>query len=492
MRKVLPGLIACSGSIGLVSLGLTAIPVYAQQGTQSAQSLPTSGNMPTSGNIKRPFVTRPSATGPGTLTTASIITGIEWNDNYNLDTTSPGDVLMWDTVLQAGMERRTLTDTFLADAEGTIRFSDEPLDGQQAQADNPIVSLAYDRTVDDSSMTFGARYQRADLDFFDPLSDIDPNGNFANSFGGGSRESIRANVGLDLNSNGPVSLNVIATAFAVNYYDTTDPTLNDQVNNTALADLGFELTPTLQMLVGAGYNLQTFSNATDTEIQTTSADIGFVAQLNERVDSTLRLGYSEVQTDRTTGDTTQEGIVGSLNVVAQQQNGQIGADVNSTVNQNGEQYNATVFKQIQWTNATLDFRVGATQSQNTEIRPIGNIAYTYDMPRTVLGFGLRQFATVDDNGNDTLNTYLNASVTHNITPVSAVSLILGAGAVRYENDLQNDYNRANFTAVYSHSLTSDWDLNFGYRGRLRDTENTQNAESNAVFVGLQRDFASIR
>ena len=110
----------------------------------------------------------------------------------------------------------------------------------------------------------------------------------------------------------------------------------------------------------------------------------------------------------------------------------------------------------------------------------------------MLGFGLRQFATVDDNGNDTLNTYLNASVTHNITPVSAVSLILDAGAVRYENDLQNDYNRANFTAVYSHSLTSDWDLNFGYRGRLRDTENTQNAESNAVFVGLQRDFASIR
>lgn len=486
MNKLLPGLIACGGSLGLVAIGVTAFPAYSQQSLQNAQTAPTSGN------IKRPFVSRPTASGPGTLTTASIITGIEWNDNYNLDTTSPGAVLMWDTVLMAGIERRTLTDTFLADAEGTIRVSDEPLDGSTAQADNPILSFAYDRTVDDSSLNFGARYQRADLDFFDPLSDIDPSGNFANSFGGGSRESIRANVGLDLNTNGPVSLNVIATAFAVNYYDTTDPTLNDQVNNTALADLGFELTPTLRMLVGAGYNLQTYSNATDTEIQTTSADIGFVGQINERVDSTLRLGYSEVQTNRTTGDTTRQGIVGSLNVIAQQQNGQIGADVNSTVNQNGEQYNATVFKQIQWTNAALYFRIGATQSQNTDIRPIGNVTYTYDMPRTVLGFGLRQFATVDDNGNDTLNTYLNASVTHNITQVSAISMILSAGAVRYESDLQNDYNRANFTAVYSHALTTDWDLNLGYRGRLRDTENTQNAESNAVFVGLQRDFASIR
>lgn len=487
MNKILPGLIACGGSLGLVALGVTAFPAYSQQSVQNAQ------NLPTAGNIKRPNLGAPTNRGgPGTLTTASVITGIEWNDNYNLDTNSPGAVLMWDTVLMAGIERRTLVDTFLADAQGTIRVSDEPLDGSTAQADNPILSFAYDRTVDDTSLNFGARYQRADLDFFDPLSDIDPNGNFSNSFGGGSRESIRANVGLDLNANGPVSFNLIATAFAVNYVDTTDPTLNDQVNNTVLADLGFELTPTLQMLFGGGYNLQTFSNATDTERQTTSADIGFVAQLNERVDTTLRLGYSEVQTTRNTGNTTKEGIVGSFNLVAQQENGQIGANVSSTVNENGEQYNADVFKRINWTNAALDFRIGATQSVNTDIRPIGNIAYTYDMPRTAIGFGLRQFATVDDNGNDTINTFLNASVRHNITQVSALSLILSAGVVRYESDLRNDYNRANFTAVYSHALTTDWDMNFGYRGRLRDTENAQNAESNAVFVGLQRDFASIR
>ena len=199
-----------------------------------------------------------------------------------------------------------------------------------------------------------------------------------------------------------------------------------------------------------------------------------------------------MQTDRNTGNTTKEGIVGSFSVIAQQQNGQIGANVNSTVDENGERYDASVLKVIDWNNATLNFRLGATVSVNTDVRPIGNVAYNYNMPRTVIGFGLRQFATVDDNGDDTLNTFLNASVTHDFTPVSAVSFILGAGAVRYESDLKDDYNRVNFTAVYTHALTQDWDLNFGYRGRLRDRENSGDAESNAVFVGLQRDFASIR
>ncbi len=487
MRRFLPGLVACGGGFGLVGLGLTAIPAHAQQSIQTPQSVPTVGN------ITRPYVqNRATQSGPGTLTTASVISGLEWNDNYNLSPTSPGDVLMWDTVLMAGMERRTLTDTFIADAEGTIRFSNEPLDGTKAQADNPIVGFAYDRTVDDSSFNFGASYRRADLDFFDPLSDIDPNGNFANSYGSGNLQILRANFGLDLNTNGPVSFNLIGTAFEQNYYDTSDPTLNDQVNNTLLGDLGFELTPTLRMLVGGGYNRQTFSNATDTERQTTSADMGFVAQLNERVDTTLRLGYSEVQANRNTGNVNKQGIVGSLNILAQQENGQIGANLNSVVNENGDQYNGTVFKQILWSNAALDFRLGATVSTNTDIRPIGNIGYTYDMPRSVIRLGLRQFATVDDQGEDTLNTYVDAAITHNFTPVSAVSLILGAGAVRFENDLKNDYNRANFTAVYSHALTTDWDMNFGYRGQFRDQENNQSADSNAVFVGLQRDFASIR
>ncbi len=426
------------------------------------------------------------------MTTASIVTGIEWNDNYNLDADSPGSVLIWDTVLAAGIERRTLVDTFVADAQGTIRVADAPLNGSTAQADNPILSFAYDRTVDDSALTFGARYQRADLDFFDPLSDIDPNGNFSNTSGGGYRESLRANVGLDLNSQGPVSFNFLASSYIANYYDTSDTSANDQVNNSTLADVGFQLTPTLQMLVGGAYNRQTFSNASDTERQTASGDIGFVAQLNERMDSSLRLGYSEVQTQRNTGNDTQQGIVGSFNLVVQQQNGQIGGNASSTVDENGERYNASVFKIIDWTNASLDLSLGATVNRNTDVRPIGDIAYTYDMPRTALGFGLRQFATVDDNGNDTLNTFMSASVRHSITPVSAVSLVLGVGVVRYENDLRDDYNRVNFSAVYSRAVTTDWDFNFGYRGRLRDQENNPGAESNAVFVGLQRDFASIR
>ena len=463
MSKVLPAFAACSGGLGVIVLSVTTHSAFAQQQQQQ-----------------------------GALTTASILSDVEWNDNYNLSTDSPGDALIWDTVLLLGLERRTLVDTLVASLEGTFRVSDVPITGTDYTTDNPTAVLLYDRVVGDDALTFGARYQRADVAFFDPLSDIDPFGNFDDTFGDGTRESARANVGIDLNQQGPVSFAFDAATFQVNYFDTNDPSLNDRTINTSAANFGFQLTPTLQMLVGGVYNFSTFDNATDTERTTTAADVGFAAQLNPRLDSTLRIGYSEVVADRTTGRDTQEGVVGSFNLTALQQNGQISAGFAATLNENGERYNATVGKVINWQNSSLSANIGATASADTQARPIGDITYVYNLPRTTVSFGLRQFSSVDDDGNDTLNSYVNAAVRHAITPVSAVSLILSGGLQRFEDTNRQDSERANFTAIYTRALTQDWDMNFGYRGRYRNQENSGEATSNAVFIGVQRDFVSIR
>ena len=462
--------------------------------TLSAPTFPQNARLafPQQGGLFRP-PQAPNQTGK--LTTATIVTGIEWDDNYNLDTTSPGDVLIWDTTLMAGFVRETEVDSLTADFAGTLRVSDTPINSSNDsnfQADNPTISVNYGRVVDDNNLSFGVNYQRADVSFFDPLAGIDPYGNFDNTFGSGTRETGRANFGLGLNTLGPVSLNFAADTFVTKYYDTSDTSLNDKTISNVLGDVGFQVTPTLQLLMGAAYNYGDFTNANVNSRKTTQADAGFRAQVNPRVDTTFRLGYSRVETDRTTGTSTKEGVVGNLSVVILQLNGQLTGDANATVNDNGTRYNATVGKLVNWTNSSMTATLGATVSQNTSVRPIGTIAYSYQLPRSTFSIGAQQFATVDVDGNDTLNSYLNASWRHSITPVSAFSLIVSGGLQRFENANLQDNERANLTAMYTYSLTQDWNMNMGYRGRYRNKDGTGDATSNSVFVGLQRNFASIR
>lgn len=425
-------------------------------------------------------------------TTARIISSLEYNDNFDLSEDSPGDALIWTNTLGGGFLSLTPTDRIDFDAQGSLRYADLPVVGTELELDDPRVVASFLREVDDTRLSFGAGYRRVDVDFFDPLVALDEEGNFDDTRGGGTRESLDSNFNLGLNTDGPVSLLVDAGARIVNYTDTDDEDLNDTERYSTSAEVGFLLNPLLRATVGAGYQYRFTDDEDQTERQTYRVDTGFDAQINPRLSSRVRIGYSEVDIDEDGDDRSETGIVGSLGVTVDMQNGSARANLSSSLTENGNVNQATVGRQLQFRNGSFNGEIGVANSDIFNNEPIGSLTYIYTLPRGAFNAGIRRRAAVDDDANDVINTNVNVGYNQTLTRLTSLGATILAGRTTNEDDETDDTDRVTFTTQFNRTLAPNWTANLGYRHRFVDSDDDGEARSNAVFLTVRRDFGSIR
>lgn len=427
-----------------------------------------------------------------TVTTARIATELEFNDNFDLRTDSAGDATIWNTTLGAGLRSRTPVDTLSFDASGVLRVADLPVTGTDTRADNPIVRLGYDRVVDDSEVGFFLRGQRADVEFFDPLGDLDDDGNFDDTTGEGTRNSIRLGGNIGLNTDGPVSLTGFGRLSDISFEDTTDPDLEDRRDVALGAELGFRLSPILRLTTGASVGREEIDDLEQTERRRWRADIGLIGRINPRATVTTRIGYSRVDTDRLTGDETEEGVVGDVRLAFAERRGETSFSFATELDENGERYTLSYGKSVAWDNAELSATVGVSTNEDTDLRGVGDVRYQLSGRTTRVTLGLRQNATTDEDGQNVLNTNALAQLDRSLTRDTSVGLSVQGGLTRVESDRDEDSERLNVTARVTRALTRDWNATAGYRYRFRDSEDDGEAESNAIFIGVARTFTASR
>lgn len=430
---------------------------------------------------------------PRTVTTASIASEIEFNDNFDLRADSLGDALLWNTTLGAGLQTRTRVDELRFNVTGLARVADLPVTGSETSFDNPTAALTYGRTVDDSSVTLFATGQRSDVAFFDPLSDIDDDGNFDDTTGTGTRTSLRTGVSFEVNDDGPVSLSGTGRLSDISFSDTTDPDLNDRRNSSLSAQVGFRMSPILRLTTGASIAREDVDDADQTDRESRRADVGFVGQINQRASVTARIGYAQVETDRIGESTdTEESVVGDVALSFAEQRGATRFSFASTLDENGERYSLSYGKSVNWDNAALDATVGLSTSADTDVRAIGNIAYRLAGRDTQLTLGLRQAATTDEDGNNVLNSGASVQLNRLLTQTASIGLSVNGGLSRAEGSGGSDAERLTASAQFNRALTEDWSANVGYRYRYRKSENDPSAVSNSVFFGVARQFQASR
>jgi hypothetical protein len=427
-----------------------------------------------------------------TVTTAQIATELEFNDNYDLRPNSVGDSVIWNTNIGAGLRATTRVDRLAFDASGVVRVTDVPDSDTEAAADNPIVSLAYDRAVDDNALGFSIVGQRADIDFFDPLSDLDDDGNFDDTSGTGTRNSVRIGANVALNQDGPVSLSANARLSDISFEDATDPELVDRRDASIGAEVGFRLSPILRFTTGASVGREDTDDASETERNRWRADVGLVGQVNQRTTLVTRIGFSRVETNRIGGDETEEGIVGDVQLVFDERRGQTSLSFSTSLDENGERYTLSYGKTVAWDNAELSASLGVSTNADTDARAVGSLDYQLTGRDTQLTLGLRQNATTDEDGRNVLNTNALARVERLLTRTTSVGLTVQGGLQRVDDDSDTSTERLNVTAQFNHALTDDWSASFGYRYRYRSDESNEEAYSNAVFIGVARTFQASR
>jgi hypothetical protein len=429
--------------------------------------------------------------GLGPVTRAFFESTLDASDNYNLSTDPVGNSLIWTNTLGVGLVQETDTDLFTIDAQGSYRASSLPSTDDVNGFDDPRLALLFNREIGEDFLTFSAAFRRVDLDFFDPLRNISPDGTFDNSTDG-TRESANIALGARFNDDGPIVFAVDGLYNNVRFTDTDDPDNNDRVIAEIGAEVGFRLSPMLTATLGADYGQRVYEKDTLNDRYRTTVDVGFDALVNQRMTAFARIGYSEVDVEGDGTSSQENGIVGALGFSAEMQDGEVRGEASSELNEFGTRNRITVGRLLLLRTGSFDVNIGATNSDVTDVRPIGDLRYVRNLPRSQIVANFRQNATINDQSENALVSYLDLGFRRELTRLSSFNVGVEAGLTRYEDSDRVDSRRGGATASYGHALTRDWGLDVGYRYQWREDENEQDAQSNSVFLTLRRDWQALR
>ena len=179
----------------------------------------------------------------GTTLTFGIETSLRISDNYTLDVTSPGTSTILDTGLSFGYLNETAVDRLAFATDGVLRASDLPGAGGDVRFDDYSAALSYVREGADSRFSVEAAYTDANLDFLDPFEFIDDGILLS---GSGRRAISSANLNFETGINGPLGFGIEFDHEALDYSDTTDPSLFDSQTDEIVLTARARISPVIE------------------------------------------------------------------------------------------------------------------------------------------------------------------------------------------------------------------------------------------------------
>lgn len=424
------------------------------------------------------------------------------NDNIRLDPTSVGTTYYSDSTFSFGFLSETALQSFDLSASGVLRAANDPIVGTDSAFRDPTVNLSYTRDNANSRFNLYARYARPDLAFLDPLeqAEIDDQDLFS---GGGQREDISAGVRLETGLQAPLGFVFGLDTRSRDYVNTTDPLLVPNRTDSASIGTRFQLSPVMQGRVDlfesrfdqeAGGNPAN-ARQTDTSRVTAGLDI----DLSPVSVLMLDLGHSNVTEtfDAIPGlENVTSGLVGSAAFIRAMPDGQITANLGSTLTTQGRQTTLRFGRDFDLPRGELSFSLGITQGASFDALPIGSVSYTSDLPRGRLTAGLSRSVSISDTLNQaTTTTRARLGYTLDVNDLSDLSFNLSYADIALAGTTTatgTDRARGNFTAAYRRDVTDDWGLRVGYAYRYYNPDNAAESRSNEVFFVLERDFNVFR
>lgn len=213
--------------------------------------------------------------------------------------------------------------------------------------------------------------------------------------------------------------------------------------------------------------------------------------LDSRTSLNLRIGYSEVRTERQALGTeeTETGAIGSIALFRDLRDGEANLVYSVDLDENGQRDRLLVGRTFERGDTEFGGDIGvAARDFGEEVRPIGSLFIAQELPRARLAAALEQNVDVAEDSEDTVFTRLNLTYEQDFTSDTSFIVNLAAGRRFAEEDDNRERRRLNVTASVRNSLTRNWDLDVGYRYRYREGSDSSVGTSNAVFAALVRNL----
>lgn len=422
-----------------------------------------------------------------------VSSNLGFDDNFALSNTSAGTSTIWDSTLTFGLSNITPTQSLTLDASTILRFANIP--GRTVSGvEDPTVRLRYVLTGLNSTLSVDGRYRTADREFLNPFQIEQEEQALGQLIGGGgvvTWQTLGATFVTGIND--PLGFQISAR-HDERYYDATaealSPTLFDQVTDSATATVTAKVSPLVQLRGSVGLTEYSAEDSVSTDRETIDYAIGAVMDINPVLTLDAQVGYTEVTTDTTGGRTVRSGTTSNVQLTQTLTNGSVFGGFTSTVNQNGTRNVVTVGRDFQLASGTLSATVGMTRTPAGNTRSSGSLAYTRTMRSSDISVTAGRSVTTNGLNQDVFNTRVGVNYSYAINNVSQLNLGLNWGRSESADSIPgfNETTRTDLLASYSHALTQDWGLTGGLKLRHR-SDNTGDAQSNAIFLTLDRTFS---
>lgn len=425
----------------------------------------------------------------GVLLSFGISSNFEVDDNYKLAKNPPGDTSMWDTRFTFGLLSQTQISSLRLNFGITGRVSDLPDASVDSDFDSPRVSLGYNRATSSSRIGVNASYERADGDFLDPFEDFEVDDSDIN-FDSGTRITSSIGLNYEIGMDSPLGFAFSGRSNVRDYEDTNDPSLyyrrTDQYSVTASA----QFNPVTRGNLTYSGRYYTADDTKDTNKTTESLKFGLRRELDAATSISASLGVSEYTTKQGLGSdrvtTEDDSLVGSLGYQRTLTDGIATADYNRSQDTGISRDTLRFGRSYDRQAGNLAWNLGVTSDDSGNADLVGRLSVSRAFSDSQLTAVLDRNVTSNSSDDEVLRTRIGLSYRKTINQVSSASL----GVDYAQFDYENDSSKATGTlrAAYNHELPADWQVSTGYRYRWKENDPGYSADSNSLFLTLNKTF----
>lgn len=418
-------------------------------------------------------------------------------DNRDLNIVDPNAETTLDLNLGFHLITRTRLQTLDFSGNGIYRFFTTPESDtdQNSGFQDPALRLVYGRNTGNSSLDILGYYRDSQVNLFEPI--LLSNGTISSTDVNaitGDVVASGASLALETGINDPVGFVLSAGFDDRNYSDTTDPGVYDSHSTNFGATVRMNPSQITQYDLNLSYSTEDDENDTQTQRQNESLGVGIRHSLSSDVSLYGELGYSANTTDELISgapvSTDSNGIYALAGASRNLSNGDIGVSVATNVDSVGTYNTAHFIRNLELApNNALQADIGVYDRPGNTPQLLADISYENTLAQGAISARFLRTVTLNADDVDVATTSLRLGYSHELNAISNLGLSLnfaqtadgGGGNV-------DQVKRAGFSATYSYDLTKDWDLIAGYEYRKLNQEGSGTANSNTVFLTLDRDF----
>lgn len=406
------------------------------------------------------------------------------NAGRNLDLDPGGD----DT--SAELTGRLGYDYSLNTANQQLRFSAQVNPKISDEKDGrplPKFTFDYKQRGARSELSLNGLYQRTEVS--DQSIGYDDSGSVFYYDGTGERTLARAGAKFTGGLDRPFGYSISASHTDVSYSDVTAGSYYDSRRDLLQLDLSAELSAMTMLSFSGGYQEYEVDNPTELSRRSRTALVGISQRLDPVTQAVFTVGRSNIESSRTTGSKTEDGTTFGLILSREDQRGGSTFSLGRSITETGARDEVIIARTNETAFGDFKGQIGVSRGASDEADVIAGLTYALELPRDKLNLSLSRTVTTDDDGLDVVLTRVSGSLTHALGDVNSVNFGLTASTT--ERDVY-DTTRVTASVAYSHSLSPDADVTAGVRMSMATRTGREDADSQSVFVTLNRQFQTLR